>query len=66
LKNIKAITKEYKSGRLDLTGLVTYWSKGKQLSQPRPFNWDELEAIQKRHGDSQGFWVEGVSSLSIL
>lgn len=64
LKNIKAIIREYKSGRLSLTGLVTYWSNGKQLCQPRPFDWDELEAIQKKHctSNSRGFWVENVRS----
>lgn len=41
-------------------GLVTYWAKGKQLCQPRPFDWDEFEAINTANEDHKSFWVEGV------
>lgn len=65
IANIDAIMKLYKSG--DLTWnreLVTYWSKGKQLCQPRLFEWDEFEAINAKHEGHKGFWVEGVSHSS--
>lgn len=58
--NIKAVMHAYRFEGLELTGLVTYWVKGKQLCMPRPFNWDEFEAIYKKC-DSRNFWVEGVS-----
>ncbi|KOS43716.1 hypothetical protein ACN38_g5396 [Penicillium nordicum] len=61
LQNIEALLKAYKSGALDWNaGLVTYWMKGAQISQPRPFDWDELEAINAHHEGDKGFWVEGV------
>ncbi|KGO78079.1 hypothetical protein PITC_041100 [Penicillium italicum] len=61
LPNIEALLEAYKSGELDWnTGLVTYWSKGVQISQPRPFDWDEFEAINSHHGGYEGFWTEGV------
>lgn len=62
IENINAIMKQYKSG--DLTWnreLVTYWSKGNQLCQPRLFDWDEFEAINAKHQGHKSFWVEGVS-----
>lgn len=61
LPNIEALLEQYKSGELDWnTGLVTYWLKGAQVSQPRPFDWDEFEAINSHHQGYKGFWVEGV------
>lgn len=61
LPNIDALLEAYKSGDLDCnTGLVTYWLKGAQISQPRPFDWDEFEAINSHHQACKGFWVEGV------
>ncbi|KAJ6008496.1 hypothetical protein N7540_012472 [Penicillium herquei] len=53
LPNVKSIA-------LEINDLVTYWSHGTQISQPRPFNWDELLAINTHYEGSQGFWVEGV------
>lgn len=60
--NVEALIKAYRSGQLEWTGLVTYWSKGVQLCQPRPFDWDEFEAINRKHKGSSAFWVEGVRS----
>ncbi|KAJ5738603.1 hypothetical protein N7493_001758 [Penicillium malachiteum] len=59
LPNINAILAAYRNKTLDWTGLVTYWSQGKQLCQPRIFDWDEFEAINDAYNGSQGFWVEG-------
>ncbi|KAJ5983909.1 hypothetical protein N7481_006008, partial [Penicillium waksmanii] len=39
-------------------GLVTCWSKGVKLSEPRPFDWDEFEAINRKHDGHEAFWVE--------
>lgn len=63
-KNVKALLKAYRQKKLGWTpGLVTYWSNGEQLCQPRPFNWDEFETISDKHNGREGFWVEGVSNL---
>jgi hypothetical protein len=64
LPNIDALLKVYKSGELAWythTGLVTYWSRGAQICQPRPFDWDEFEAINSALTGDKGFWTEGVS-----
>ncbi|KAJ6039846.1 uncharacterized protein N7446_004837 [Penicillium canescens] len=60
ISNVKALIQAYTVGDLDWnTGLVTYWSKGKQLCQPRPFKWEEFLAISAKHKGHIGFWVEG-------
>ncbi|KAJ5171983.1 hypothetical protein N7492_004576, partial [Penicillium capsulatum] len=64
LENIKAVIKAYEDGSLDWRqGFVTYWSKGKQLCQPRPFHWDEFEAIYDKYDGHNSFWTEGVWHL---
>lgn len=65
IPNLDAILKAYRTGKLQWTGLVTYWSKGKQLCEPRPFNWDEFEAINRKFDGHKAFWVEGVSTEPI-
>lgn len=62
IPNIQAIIAAYRSRKLDwnVTGMVTYWSKGTQLCQPRPFDWDEFEAINSKHEGHSSFWTEGV------
>ena len=60
LLNVRSILAAYRCQTLEWTGLVTYWVNGTQLCQPRPFNWDEYEAINEAHGRSKNFWVEGV------
>lgn len=61
IDNIQAILKAYRSKSLSWTeGLVTYWAKGKKLCEPRPFDWDEFEAINSANGGHKSFWVEGV------
>ncbi|KAJ5691537.1 hypothetical protein N7488_012272 [Penicillium malachiteum] len=60
LVNVQAILAAYRSKALDWTaGLVTYWSGGQQLCQPRPFSWDEFEVINDACNRSESFWVEG-------
>ncbi|KAJ5614298.1 hypothetical protein N7528_007952 [Penicillium herquei] len=60
-KNVKALIEAYNSGHLEWSPrLVTYWSHGKQLCQPRPFDWDEAFYINKKHEGWEGFWVEGL------
>ncbi|KAJ5640183.1 uncharacterized protein N7484_008045, partial [Penicillium longicatenatum] len=54
------------NGNLHLTGLVTYWSHGDQLCQPRPFNWEEFDAINDAHEGYVGFWVEGKPQLTLM
>lgn len=61
LPNVNALIEAYQNGTLrSWPRLVTYWSRGRQLSQPRPFDWDEFEAINYDHNGEEGFWVEGV------
>lgn len=71
LPNLRAVLSAYRRGTLEwCEGLVTYWANGRQLCQPRPFDWDELEAINAKHNDVAGFWTEGVrlflSNLRLL
>lgn len=64
LPNIDALLRAYKAGALEWnTGLFTYWSRGVQICQPRPFNWDEFEAINAHYNGVKGFWTEGVIYL---
>lgn len=61
LLNIAAVERSYRSGLLERhPGLVVYFSRGEQLCQPRPFDWDEFEAINKKYRGESSFWTEGV------
>jgi hypothetical protein len=61
LENLKALMKAYKDKSLDWTpGLVTYWSKGFKLCEPRPWEDEEFMHINVKHKGHTGFWVEGV------
>ncbi|KAJ5573546.1 uncharacterized protein N7459_007973 [Penicillium hispanicum] len=60
LPNVKAIIDAYRTRRLDWHGLVTYWSKGKRLCEPRPFDSDEFDAINVKYDGRKSFWVEGL------
>lgn len=65
--NVTNVMAAYRSGNLRWTpGLVTYWSKGVQLCQPRPFKWDEFDFINAKHDGHTGFMVEGVCFLKHL
>lgn len=67
LVTIMALLDAYNTKKLEWTpGLVTYWQKGRQLCQPRPFDWDEYEAVQRENGDMWSFWVEGVKDFFSL
>jgi hypothetical protein len=60
-KNVTAIINAYRTGKLEwISGLVTYWSDGKQLCEPRLFDWDEFDAINKAYSGHKSFWAEGV------
>lgn len=64
LPNVKAVLQAYRTGSLKWhPGLVTYWSEGTQLCQPRPFDWDEFETINAAVKGNRSFWTERVSSL---
>ncbi|KAJ5093748.1 hypothetical protein N7456_009609 [Penicillium angulare] len=60
LLNVRAIIEAYRNRTIQINGLVTYWSRGVQISQPRPFDWDEFLSINSHHEGSTSFWVEGV------
>jgi hypothetical protein len=62
LPNVKAIIHAYRSKKLDwIPGLVTYWSHGTQLCEPRPHDWVECNALNDKYDGTKSFWVEGVS-----
>lgn len=42
-------------------GLVTYWVEDRQLCEPRPFDWDELDQIKEKHAKNTSIWIEGAS-----
>lgn len=66
-KTVEVITSAYEKGNLGWNdGLVTYWSCGKQLSEPRTFIQEEFEEIADKHKGHQSFWVEGVSWFKSL
>ncbi|KAJ6086561.1 hypothetical protein N7467_005475 [Penicillium canescens] len=61
ISTVKAIITAYENKTLDwYDGLVTYWSHGTQLSQPRTFIAEEHQEIGKHYNGYEGFWVEGV------
>jgi hypothetical protein len=63
IPSVESIIEKYSSGGLQwVPTLVTYWSHGRQLSQPRPFRWEEFENLSEQYGGQKGFWVEGVRS----
>lgn len=58
---VKNVKQEYMNGTLQMNpGLVTYWSKGKRICEPRPYSDAEFTAISGEHDGSKAFWVEGV------
>lgn len=62
LANVKGLLYAYRFGKLTWKqGLVTFWSRGVQLCEPRQFDWDDCEEFASRHDGHKGFWVEGVS-----
>jgi hypothetical protein len=67
LPNINALIKAYRAGKLSWSyeGKVTYWNKGKQLSQPKEFEFDNLLEFHNKYDSGKGFWVEGVSIVFV-
>lgn len=63
LPNVRALLGAYRLGELQWSseGKVTFWSKGKQIGEPRVFDWDDFEKVAREHNGHKGFWVEGVS-----
>lgn len=63
LRSLKAIMAAYRSGQLEWhPGLVTYWSQGCQVSQPRPHDLNEAVLLAEHFANQDLFWAEGVSS----
>lgn len=64
LENVQAIIDAYRSGELEWDqGLVTFWSKGEQLCEPKEFDLEDFKAVNKEYDGKKGFWVEGVCSI---
>lgn len=59
LSTVKAIIDAYRSGQLSLdgTGMVTFWSYGKLIAGPKDLEFNELYALNAKHGPN-GFWLE--------
>ncbi|KAJ5287739.1 hypothetical protein N7478_003425 [Penicillium angulare] len=58
VSNVRNIISAYKSCQLDwYPGLVTYWSHGKRLCEPRPFDFQEFAEVNRKHKGWSGFWV---------
>lgn len=61
LSSVIAIMAAYRAKKLSwIPGRVTFWSFGRKLSEPKPFDWSEFGRLSEKHGGSQGLWVEGV------
>lgn len=61
--NIAALINAYRTRQLDWhPGLVTYWSNGIQICQPRPFHYQEFLQVNQLYNGHASFWVEGVST----
>lgn len=55
--------RQYKSKELEIhPGLVTYWSDGRRITEPRPYDRLELVDLSRKHDGHRAFWVEGVCS----
>lgn len=67
LCNVNSLIDAYRSGALGWNpGLVTYWTEGRQICQPRPFDWDEFEQVKKEVNNERSWWIEGVRSVRCI
>ncbi|KAJ5589939.1 hypothetical protein N7450_003911, partial [Penicillium hetheringtonii] len=67
LLTVRSIMRAYRYHELEWNdGLVTYWVKDRQLCQPRPFNWDEVDQLKEKYAQGTSFWIEGVNSYKPL
>ena len=61
LVNVQAVMHAYRSAQLGWNPrLVTYWTDGRQICQPRPFSWDEFHEIKAQVKNDKCWWIEGV------
>lgn len=67
LENVLAIISAYENNMLRFDGQVTYWCQGKQLEDPKAFDWADVRRLntEENRGDG-GFWIEGVSEQECL
>ena len=66
VKTVEAIINAYKKGNLGWNdGLVTYWSRGKQLSEPRTFIQKEFEEIANKHKGYPGILGRGCELVQV-
>ncbi|KAF3390430.1 hypothetical protein F1880_009071 [Penicillium rolfsii] len=61
--NLTALINAYKHGWLEWSdeGKVTYWYKGKQLTQPQKYDPEEHQRLAEEQEEPRGLWVEGLS-----
>lgn len=63
LANITALINAYKLGWLEWRddGKVTYWYKGKRLTEPNEYDSEEHKMLAEEREEPRGLWVEGLS-----
>lgn len=61
IPTVLAVINSYESGDLEWNaGLVSYWSHGQKVAEPRPFKAEEFMKLSKEYKGNEGFWVEDV------
>ncbi|KAJ5788371.1 hypothetical protein N7457_003361 [Penicillium paradoxum] len=65
LPNIRALMESYRSKKLTFkSGMVSYWSEGRQLNSPEKFDENVHKRMLKSHDTTRSWWVEGLSGVS--
>lgn len=61
--DITALIVAYKNGWLEWSddGKVTYWYKGKQLTEPKEYDPEEHGRLAGEQEEPRSLWVEGLS-----
>lgn len=66
ISNVNAIIAAYENNILQWDGEATYWCQGQMISGPSQFSWQDFYTFNtKENRGGGGFWVEGVSLLSL-
>ncbi|KAJ5152032.1 hypothetical protein N7492_010327 [Penicillium capsulatum] len=62
LPNVQALIKAYRWKHMKWSeeGLCTFWSNGKQISEPEKFDLQKYLQAVRTHEGHKGFWVEGL------
>lgn len=66
IPNIRAIMEAYRTHKLEWTGEITYWSRGRRVGGRADWDPDDCLAVADREDSGNGFWLEGVRRDSDL